>query len=396
MELGVVGKPNVGKSTFFAAATLAPVQIANYPFTTIEANRGVAYVRKHCPHLELGRPCKPNNAPCQEGTRLIPIELLDVAGLVPKAHEGRGLGNKFLDDLRQASAFVHVIDATGGTDFEGNPVPSGSHEPLDDVRFLEDELAYWIAGILARNWEKEARRADLEEVPPEKLLLPRLTGLGFTETQIHLAARDTALDPKMARWSPDDLLRLARTLQRRGKPMILAANKADLASREALERLSRADGYRVVPTSAEYELALRRAASAGFIAYEPGGPSFRILHPEKLTAVQSKALERIESFLRERGSTGVQSCIEEAVLKLLDLIVVYPVEDEHHWTDKSGNVLPDAFLVPRGSTASDVAFKVHTDLGNHFIRAINARTKMVMGRDHPVQDGDVIKIVAKV
>ena len=204
------------------------------------------------------------------------------------------------------------------------------------------------------------------------------------------------MDPKMARWTSDDLFRLARTLQHRGKPMILAANKADMLSREALQTLSKAAGYLVVATSAEYELALRRAASVGLIAYAPGGSSFEILHPEKLTAAQEKGLEKIRAFLRERGSTGVQQCIEEAVFKLLDLIVVYPVEDEHHWTDKSGNILPDAFLVPRGSTAVDVAFKVHTDLGNHFIRAINARTKMVVGRDHPVQDGDVLKIVAKV
>jgi ribosome-binding ATPase YchF (GTP1/OBG family) len=177
--------------------------------------------------------------------------------------------------------------------------------------------------------------------------------------------------------------------------MILAANKADLATPEALERLSKADGYRTVPTSAEYELALRRAASAGLIAYEPGSGSFQIHDASRLTAAQRKALDTMGAFLREHGTTGVQACLEEAVFRLLDLVVVYPVEDEHHWTDKSGNVLPDAFLVPRGSTAVDVAFKVHTDLGNHFIRAINARTKMVVGRDHPVQDGDVIKIVAK-
>lgn len=395
MELGVVGKPNVGKSTFFAAATLAPAQIAEYPFTTIEPNRGIAYVRKRCPHVDLGRSCHPNNAPCQDGTRLVPVELLDVAGLVPRAHEGRGLGNQFLDDLRQASAFIHVIDASGGTDFEGNLVAKGSHDPLDDVRFLEDELAHWIAGILGRNWEKEARRADLAEVAPEKVLHDRLAGLGITEAQIHLALRETPLDPKMARWTAEDHVRLARSLRNRGKPMLLAANKADLASREQIERLRSLDGYRAIPTASEYELALRRAAKAGLIAYEPGGPSFEIRTPDGLTPAQRKALETIQAYLKERGATGVQACIEEAVTDLLGLIVVYPVEDEGRWTDKKGNVLPDAFLVPKGSTARDVAFKVHTDLGNHFIRAIDGRTKRVVGHDHPVQDGDVLKIVAK-
>src|SRR3989449_2484552 len=243
MELGLVGKPNVGKSTFFAAATQVPVQMANTPLPKIEGNGGVAFVRKTSPHNELGRPCKPNNAPCEGGTRLIPVELLDVAGLVPKAHEGRGLGNKFLDDLRQATALVHVTDATGGTDFEGNPVPPGTHDPLADIQFLEEELAHWIAGILSRNWDKEARRADLAEAPPEKVISVRLTGLGFTEMQVHSALRETAMDPKMARWTSDDLLRLARTLQHRGKPMILAANKADLVSPEALQNLSKATGY---------------------------------------------------------------------------------------------------------------------------------------------------------
>lgn len=395
MEVGIVGKPNVGKSTFFAAATLAPAEIASYPFTTVEPNRGVAYVRAKCPHVDLGKECNPNNAPCDQGTRLIPVELLDVAGLVPRAHEGRGLGNKFLDDLRQASALVHIVDSSGGTDFEGNLVDIGSHDPMEDVLFLEVEIAHWIKGIIARGWDREARKIELEETPVERALHAKLTGLGLTETQIHLALRDSAVSDRPTMWTDDDLLRLGTALQRRGKPMIIAANKADLAPESNLKSLADAKGYEVMPTSAEYELALRKAAKANLIRYCSGASKFDVPDSKLLSNAQLKALEKIQKYLDRFGSTGVQKCIEEAIYRILDLIVVYPVEDETHWMDKKGRILPDAFLVPRGSTAKDVAFKVHTDLGEHFIRAINGRTKMVLGHDYKVQNGDVIKIVAK-
>jgi hypothetical protein len=393
MEVGLVGKPNVGKSTFFSAATLAPAQIADYPFTTIEPNRGVAYVRVRCPHLVLGKPCRPIHGACEEGTRLVPVEMLDVAGLVPKAHEGRGLGNKFLDDLRQASAFIHVVDATGRTDFEGNFVKDGAHDPTLDVAFLEDELAHWIAGILARDWEKNARRALLAETPLERLIQERLAGLGVTETLVGMAVRDAGLPPVNA--TVADLLPLARAIRLRAKPMLLAANKADLAPEAHFEKLRALPGYEVVPTCADYELALRRAAKAGLVDYLPGASSFTVREPAKLSDAQAKALEKFRAFLLKFGSTGVQQCVERVVFKLLDRVVVYPVEDETHWTDKKGNVLPDAFLVPRGSTAKDLAFRVHTDLGSHFIRAIDGRTKMVVGSDHALRDGDVVKIVAR-
>jgi len=395
VELGIVGKPNVGKSTFFSAATLAPAQIANYPFTTIEPNRGVAFIRVPCPHVEIGKPCAPIHGGCQDGKRFVPVDVLDVAGLVPKAHEGRGLGNKFLDDLRQAAAFIHVVDASGGTDFEGNPVKPGTHDPLEDVRFLEEELAHWVRGILVRDLEKVARRAELEETPIERVLHERLAGLGVTENQIHMALMDAGMDLRPSKWTAEDTLRLSKRILHRGKPMMVAANKSDIAPPEAIERLKKEAGTLVVPTAAAYELALRRAAKTGLIAYEPGAPSFRILDPAKLSPEQLAGLKKIEAFLEVRGSTGVQPCIEEAVRTLLNLIIVFPVEDEAHWTDKKGNVLPDAFLLPRGSTAKDLAFRVHTDLGKGFIRAINARTRMVVGHDYAVQDGDVIKIVAR-
>lgn len=267
MEVGLVGKPNVGKSTFFSAATLAPAQIADYPFTTIAANRGVGYVRVKCPHIELGRPCNPVHGACENGTRLVPVEMLDVAGLVPNAHEGRGLGNKFLDDLRQAAAFIHIIDASGRTDFEGN-VAKEDHDPTEDVKFLESELAYWIAGILARDWEKNARRTSLEGIPIERMIHERLAGLGLTEAQVGLAVKDAGAPAPTA--SPVDFIPLAHAIRRRGKPMLLAGNKADVAPEHHLHALRSLVSYEMVPTSAEYELALRRAAKAGLLDYVPG------------------------------------------------------------------------------------------------------------------------------
>src|SRR3989441_8260720 len=262
VELGVVGKPNVGKSTFFAAATLAPAQIANYPFTTIEPNRGVAFIRVSCPHVVIGKPCAPIHGVCQDGKRFIPVDVLDVAGLVPKPHEGRGLGNKFLDELRQAAAFMHVVDASGGTDFEGNPVKPGEHDPLEDVRFLEEELAHWVRGILARDFDKVARRAELEETPMERVLHERLAALGVTENQIHLALTDARMDARPSRWTAEDTLRLTKQILRKGKPMMVAANKADVAAPETVERLRKESGALVVPTAAEVEVSLRRAGEA--------------------------------------------------------------------------------------------------------------------------------------
>ena len=397
MQLGIVGKPNVGKSTFFNAATKAHAEIANYPFTTIEANRGVMYIRKPCPCRDTHVTCTPHNSRCIDGIRFVPIEAIDVAGLVPDAHKGKGLGNKFLDDLRQAHALIHIVDASGSTDAEGNPCDIGSNDPLSDVVFLEKEINYWLFGIIKKSWEIIARKCELEGKKIEKMLAEQLTGLGIKEDHITGAIRKINLDiTKPSQWKDEHIFKLTDYVRSISKPIIIAFNKCDKAPDRLMAKRNELPGYIVVPCSAESELALSNAAEKGIIVYTPGANDFTLLKKEEITEKQLKALEYIKTHvLIKYGSTGVQKCIDEAV-RMLDLIVVYPVEDEHHLTDKEGRVLPDAHLIPRGSTAKDLAYKVHTDLGDHFIRGIDARTHRIIGADHPLKDGDIISIIADV
>ncbi|MFW3147056.1 MAG: redox-regulated ATPase YchF [Thermoplasmatota archaeon] len=393
MELGIVGKPNVGKSTFFEAATLAGVEIANYPFTTIKANRGMGYVRKHDPGADLGVVSRPKNSIVLDKTRFVPIELLDVAGLVPDAHNGKGLGNQFLDDLRQAHALVHIVDVSGSTDSEGNPVDKGSHDPADDLVFLETEIDFWFKGIILRDWTKISRMSESSHTPVERLLSEKLSGLGISTHHIAESIHRLGLESHPTRWSDEDIMDLSRELRSTSKPMMIAANKADRATDEQIEAfVGKASNYKVIPTCSEAEMALKKASKAGLIDYIPGSPDFEIKDPSKLNEAQKKGLERIREVLLRFGSTNVQRVLETAASELLDLIVVYPVEDEHHFTDKDRNVLPDAHLIKNGSTARDLAFKVHTDLGEHFIKAIDCRTHRTIGSDHPLKDGDVVKI----
>jgi len=397
MIVGIVGKPNVGKSTFFNAATDAHAEVANYPFTTIEANKGVMYVRKNCPCKDFEVKCTPHNSECKEGIRYVPIEAIDVAGLVPDAFKGKGLGNKFLDDLRQAHALIHIVDSSGSTDAEGNPCSVGSYDPMNDIDFLEKEITYWLKEIIKKSWENIARKAQMEGNKIDKLLSDQLTGLGIREDHVHHAIRVSNLDAeKPQSWSDEDLLQLSEDIRKQSKPIIIAYNKIDKAPENLIEKQDdiKEKGYRVIPSSAESELALTHASDHDFISYFPGEKSFSLLENSNLSDKQKQGLEYIQSKVLDRfGSTGIQQCIEEAV-SMLDLIVVYPVEDEHHLTDKEGRILPDTYFMKKGSTAKDLAYKVHSDIGDHFIRAINARTHRVIGADYKLEDGDVISIVS--
>ncbi len=395
MQVGIVGKPNAGKSTFFSAATLTIVPIANYPFTTIKPNRGVSYLRTKCVHERLGVRDDPKNSRCIDGERYIPVELIDCPGLVPGASSGRGLGNQFLDDLRKADALIHVVDASGATDSEGKPSEAGEHDPLEDVGWLERELEAWMFQILYKDWEKVSRKPNLTLDDIVETIGDRMSGLGLKRFQVEESLKKSGLGGKPAQWSRDDLARLAGYMRKFAKPMLLAANKIDLpSSKENLKRLS-STGNLTLPVSAEAELALRRAAEKGLISYKPGDADFSLNETARLSLEQKAALEMIrKQVLVPEGATGVQGCINSAFFKLLNMIVVYPVEDPERLTDHSGNVLPDAVLVQKGSSLKDLAMKIHTDLGEHLLYGINARNKMRLGESYVLNDGDVVSVVS--
>ena len=394
--LGVVGKPNTGKSTFFSAATLAAAEIANYPFTTIKPNRGVGYVRTPCVHEEFKVKDNPKNSLCLDGVRLVPVEIIDIAGIVPGAWEGRGLGNQFLDEIRRADALVHVVDASGGTDCEGKTCKPGEHDPLEDVQFLEREITMWMVTILKKDWAKISRTAEADKKGVAVPLEERLTGLGIKRQNVAEAIRRANLNvDKPTTWTDEGFYRFVDNLRRISKPLLIVANKIDLPSAAAnLERMKKLD-YMVIPCSAEAELALRRAAEKGLISYKPGDSDFKITQPEKLSPGQIKALEAIrEKVLQKNGSTGIQDAMNMAYFKLLNMITVYPVEDLEHLSDHNGRVLPDTYLIPKGTTAYQFAYLIHTELGENFIYAIDARDKRRIGEDAILKDRDVISIVS--
>ncbi len=389
--IGLVGKPSAGKSTFFKAATLMDVAIANYPFTTIKPNRGAGFVRVKCVHEELKKKfCNPREGVCLNGTRYVPVELLDVAGLVPGAHEGKGMGNQFLDDLRQAHALIHIVDFSGGTNSDGEVVPLGSHDPIKDIEFLEEELDYWFMDVLKRVWTDIHKKSMAQEAVIQAVG-KQLSGLMVTA---EMAKNAPYPNKSYKEWNDEDMLIMARYFRKATKPMIIAANKLDTKTGwENFEKIRKErKDLEIIPTSTESELVLRKAKEQGLITYAPGDREFSVIG--KLNAQQEKALRFVkENVLDKFGSTGVQQCLDDAVFKLLEYIAIFPGSTKDV-TDKQGRVLPDCFLLPKGTTALDFAFFLHTDFGDNFVKAIDVRTKKLLGKDTPLKSRDIIELVA--
>jgi len=398
MLIGIVGKPSAGKTTFINAACMTSYKTADYPFTTIEPQPGVAYVRVDCVCKDFGVQDNPKNSICIDGIRFVPINLLDVAGLVPDAWKGRGRGNKFLDDLRRADALIHVVDFTGSLDAEGRPIEPGSRDPLEDIKFLEKEITMWMLGIIKSDWRRITGRVKSNREDFSKLLEVRLSGLAINRYHIKSAINLAKLDDsKVAQWTEDDIYIFVDTLRKVSKPIIIAANKIDSPiAQKNFERLSRElKDLTIIPTTALGEYLLKTLAKKGQIRYIPGDNTFEIIDTQGLSEKIIQKLDLLkEKVLDKYGSTGVQKVLEETVFNVLEMICVFPVEDVNKLTDHHGNVLPDAFLIKKGTTAREFAYKIHTSLGETFIHAIDARTKRRLSENYILQHRDVIKIVS--
>jgi ribosome-binding ATPase YchF (GTP1/OBG family) len=385
MIIGLVGGPNKGKTTLFNAMTCGSATVADYPFTTIDPNKGVAFANVPCPCRLLEVKCSPRNSKCENGVRRVPVNVVDVAGLVPGASLGKGMGSEFLSDVSVADVLVVVADASGRTDSEGRAAAK-DYDVANDVEFIEGEMSAWLAKSLGKALKK-LRGKELVE------FADGLQSLGFTRDNVLKAVEKSNLPTRTLDWTDDDLPNLARVLLHESKPRIIAANKMDAPTAQGnYEQLKRElSPLRVIPVSADTELALQRGRDKGLLDYDGAivKPKGEVVNPQVANAV-----EKISRYLGKWGDTGVQKIVDTAVFTVSNMIVVYPVEDETHYSDHFGRVLPDAILLPRGSTALDLAAAVHTDLAKHFLYAVDAFSKQRVSRTAPLSDGAVIKIVA--
>ncbi|MCK4670423.1 MAG: redox-regulated ATPase YchF [Nanoarchaeota archaeon] len=398
MIVGLVGKPSAGKSTFFKAATLAEVEIANYPFTTIKPNHGTGYVKVECVCKDFNKQCNPRFGYSMKGYRFVSVDMMDVAGLVPGAHSGKGMGNQFLDDLRQADVLIHVVDISGSINEKGEPVDTGSYDPAKDIEFLETEIDMWYQGILTKGWDRFARSVQQEKGEVHKAIAKQASALGVTESLAGQAINKYSLNKdNIKAWTEEDLKKIASFLRRKTKPMVIACNKMDVPGAfEIFEWVKKQFPDEIlIPCSSESELALREAAKHELIEYVPGDKEFKILQPEKLSEKQKKALDFIKAnILAKYNNTGVQQVLDAAVFDLLKYKAIFPIGVAGKLEDSEGRVLPDCFLLPKEATALDFAFRLHTDFGKNFIKAIDVKKKLPVGKDHVLKHRDIIEIMS--
>jgi len=390
-KIGLVGKPSVGKSSFFNAATMNDVPEGAYPFTTIDPSVGEAYVRVDCAAPEFDETCTPSVGFCDDGTRFVPVKLVDVAGLIPGAHEGKGLGNQFLTDLNEADVLVHVVDFSGETDLEGEPTED--HDPREDIDFLENELDMWYLDVLEKGIERYRSGYEGEEKKIEADLAEQMSAFKTNKDEIKqiLLATDAGLDPD--EWDEETKARVAREIRKRTKPIVIAANKMDKpAAQEHYDAVTSDPDYdhlTFVPTSAHAEKALKQAEEAGVVDYQPGSAEFDIVGEP--SEEQAAGLEQIREYVEAFDGTGVQDVLESALFDVMGAIAIFP--GSANGRSDSQGVFRDCFILPAESTTEDFAYHLHSDIGDGLLHGVDCRSERQVGSDHELGHRDVVEIV---
>ncbi len=391
-KIGLVGKPSVGKSSFFNAATMNDVPEGAYPFTTIDPSIGEAYVRVECAAPEFDKTCSPNVGVCRDGTRFVPTKLVDVAGLIPGAHEGNGLGNQFLTDLNEADVLIHIVDFSGTTDMEGEPTED--HDPRDDIDFLETELDMWYLGILEAGITKHETKYNNTEAQIEVDLAEQMSAFKTNKDEIKQIILLLGLELDTETWDDEDRAALAREIRKRTKPMLIAANKMDTPEAQAnFEEITADPDYdhlTFVPTSAHAERSLKKADEAGVVSYTAGDSDFDIVG--EISTNQEAGLERIRDFITDYDGTGVQQAIEAALFDVIGCIAVFP-GSANGKSDEKG-VFRDCFILPTDSTTEDFAYFLHSDIGDGLLHGIDCRSNRQVGADHPLEHRSVVEIIS--
>ena len=397
IRIGLIGKTNTGKTTFFNSATLATADISNYPFTTKLPSTGNANAITLCVHKEFNLQDNPKNSRCIDGWRFIPIELVDLPGLIKGAWEGKGLGNQFLSIAAQSDALLHIVDVSGSIDAAGRIAEPGSGDPIADIGDIEEELVMWYVKLLEGNRDKISRAIN-SGIDIISAITDVFRGIGVKEEHVKLSLRENNLeDHKFDELGPQEVKDFSWSLRDLSKPTLIVANKVDLPSAtDNFKRLR--EEYKdiiIVPASADAELTLRRAANRGLIHYFPGDERFEIKDQSVLTDKQRWALNFIrKDILDEYMRTGVQFAINVAVFKLLRMNAVYPVAEASKLSDRSGNILPDVYLMKSGSTVEDLAKEVHSDLAKGLLYAIDIRDGLRLPTTYEIKDRDILSIIS--